>query len=239
MSEQYNSRLISNHQVLLSIAGLLLVLTLILFPPTVNNDLLLRKTLIGSIFNSICLLGILAVFFPNLCKKILRIKNEVMDFDSAKTAAYERSYVLKGHHPTCGKYFAHVLRIGNYTFCAACIGLFLGGLLALSGGIGYFHYGLDIVQNSKIVIMLGIFGISLGLVQFKFRGYIRLLVNTYFVFGAMLVLIGIDALVHSLFFDLFAICLITFWLFTRIALSRWDHKIICFSCKIENCQFRA
>ena len=238
MSEQDDSRLISNHQFLLSITGIVIVLTLTIFPPTVNDDVLLRKILIGSIFNTICLLGIFAVFSPNKCRKILRKRDESVDFDSAESAPYENPYVLEGHHPTCGKYSAHIFRIRKKTFCAACIGLFFGGLLSLSGGIVYFHYGLDVIQNHELVIVMGIFGISLGLVQFKFRGYLRLFVNTFFVFGAMLVLIGIDALVQSLFFDLFVICLIVFWLFTRIELSQLDHKIICLSCKIDNCQFR-
>ena len=62
--------------------------------------------------------------------------------------------------------------------------------------------------------------------------------NTIFVLGSLLVLIGIDELVHSLFFDLFVVCLIIFLLFNRISLSQWDHEMICSGCVTENCMSR-
>jgi len=52
-----------------------------------------------------------------------------------------------------------------------------------------------------------------------------------FVFGAFLVLVGIDALAENLFVDLFLTVLISFWILTRIQLSQWDHSRICRDCK--------
>jgi len=228
------------YQLLASFLGLFLILLLTAFPPTVTGDLSWRKPVIGSIFSSICVLGILAVFSPN---KFLRIfntgkKKENVDADSAKLASHGTSNALQGHHPTCGNYDAHVFRIKGKIFCAACIGLLLGGLLALAEAAVYFFGDWHVAEHSSLMVLLGIVGVSFGLFQFKFKNLGRLSVNTIFVLGTLLILIGIDELVHSLIFDLFVVSLIIFWLFTRISLSQWDHERICSGCEIENCRIR-
>jgi hypothetical protein len=237
MSPRHSIRSDITYQLLLSFAGLLLVVALTVFPPTATEDNPLRKPIIGSIFSTFCVLGVLAVFSPNKCGKILDRKKENDGSDSAMSNGTDT--VLRGHHPTCGKYSAHVFRIGDSTLCAACVGLLTGGLLALAGAVIYFFCDWRVTEYSVLIVLLGVVGTSLGLFQFKVKGLIRLSVNIIFVLGALLILIGVDASVHSLFFDLFVICLIVFWLFTRISLSQWDHEIICSNCETENCNYRA
>jgi hypothetical protein len=182
----------------------------------------------------------LAVFSPKQCFRIFnfRKKSETAASDSATFVSHGTSNVLEGHHPTCGKYSAHIFRIRNKTFCAACIGLLLGGLLALAGAVVYFFCDWHVADYSSLSVLLGTVGVSSGLFQFKFRSLIRLSLNALFVLGALSILIGIDESVHSLVFDLFVVCLIVFWLFTRISLSQWDHEIICSGCDTENCKIR-
>jgi len=240
MFQQHYIRSDIKYQLLLSFAGLLLIIALTAFPPTVTGNVPWRKPVIGSIFSSICVLGILAVFSPN---KFLRIfntgkKKENVGADSAKVVSHGTSIVLQGHHPTCGNYDAHIFRIKGKIFCAACVGLLLGGLLALAGAAVYFFADWRVAEHSSLMVLLGIVGVSFGLFQFKFKNFIRLSVNTIFVLGTLLILIGIDELVHSLIFDLFVVSLIIFWLFTRISLSQWDHERICSDCKIESCRIR-
>ena len=226
------------YQLLVSFLGLLLLVALTAFPPTVTGNFYWRKPVIGSIFSSICVLGILAVFSPNQCLRILDIgkKNRTVGSDSSKLVSHGTSNALQGHHPTCGKYDAHIFRIKGKIFCAACAGLLLGGLLALAGASVYFFGDWRVAEHSSLMVLLGIVGVSLGLFQFKFRSLVRLFVNTVFVVGALFILIGIDELLHSLFFDLFVVSLIVFWLFTRITLSHWDHERICSDCEIEGCR---
>jgi hypothetical protein len=240
MSRQRHTRSDIKYQLLVSFLGLLLLAVLTAVPPTVSGNLYWRKPVIGSIFSSICVLGILAVFSPNQCLRILEIgkKNRTVGSDSSKLASHGTSNALQGHHPSCGKYDAHIFRIKDRIFCAACAGLLLGGLLALAGASVYFFGDWRVAGHSSLMVLLGIVGVSLGLFQFKFRNLVRLSVNTVFVLGALLVLIGIDELVHSLFFDLFVVSLIVFWLFTRISLSQWDYERICSGCEIENCGIR-
>jgi hypothetical protein len=211
-----------------------------IFPPTVTGILPWRKPLIGSIFSSICILGILAVFSPTQCSKILKLrkKENIRNSSSAKLISHGLSSSLQGHHPRCGKYTAHVFQIRNKTFCAACVGLLLGGLLALIGSLLYFFGNWHIVeQNSILIVLVGILGVGLGLFQFKFRNLVRLSLNTFFVLGTLFILIGIDEFVYSLMVDLFVVSLILFWLFTRISLSQWDHERICSECNIAGCEF--
>jgi hypothetical protein len=240
MSQQRHIRSDIKYQLLVSFLGLLLIVALTFFPPTVAEDPSWRKPVIGSIFSSICVLGILAVFSPNKCLRIFDIgkKNRTVGSDSSKLVSHGTSNALQGHHPTCGKYDAHIFRIKDKIFCAACTGLLLGGLLALAGASVYFFADWRVAEHSSLMVLLGIVGVSLGLFQFKFRSLVRLSVNTFFVLGALFILIGINELVHSLFFDMFVVSLIVFWLFTRISLSQWDHERICSGCEIEGCGIR-
>ncbi len=225
--------------VLISFFGLLLITALTAFPPNITGNIPWRKPLIGSIFSAICIFGILAVFSPTRCLRILELrkKESPINSSSGKFISHRLSPSMQGHHPNCGKFSAHIFQIRGKTFCAACMGLLLGGLLALTGALLYFFGNWRIAeQSSSIMVYAGIIGVGLGLFQFKFRSLLRLSLNTLFVLGTLLILIGIDDFVHSLMVDLFVVSLILFWLFTRISLSQWDHKRICSDCNVADCE---
>ena len=236
MSQQLTIRADIIYQLLLSFVGLILIAAMVVYPPTITGDSPLRKPVVGLIYSTICLLGILAIFSPNKCRKIVDRKKVKINLDS--TVSNGTTAILLGHHPTCGKYSAHTFRMRGKTFCAACIGLLIGGLSVLAGTAIYFFFDWNVAEHSLMIVFLGIVWESFGLFQFKVKNYIRLSANVIFILGTLLILIGIDASVRSLFFDLFVVCLIIFLLFTRISLSRWDHKRICSDCKIENCDVR-
>lgn len=226
--------------ILISFLGLLLIAVLTAYPPIATGSLPWRKPLIGSIFSLICILGILAVFLPTQCLKVLELrkKENPGNSNSGKFVSHRVSSSLQGHHPSCGKFSAHVFRIRSKTFCAACTGLLFGGLLALTGALLYFFGNWRFAeQNGSLMVFVGILGVGLGLFQFKFRNVVRLSLNIFFVLGTLFILIGIDEFVHSLMVDLFVVSLILFWLFTRISLSQWDHERICSDCNVAGCEF--
>ncbi len=223
----------------LSFLSLILIAILTAFPPNVSGNIPLRKPLVGSIFSTICILGVLAVFLPTKCSTIFKLKKAEASNNSISGmfASHMSSSSLQGHHPRCGKFAAHLFRIRDKTFCAACTGLLFGGLFALAGALIYFFDSWYVVgQYSAVSVMFGILGVALGLFQFNFSNLVRLLFNTFFVLGSLIILIGIDVLVHSLVFDLFVVSLILFWLFTRISLSQWDHRRICSECNVAGCE---
>ncbi len=222
----------------LAFFGLLLIAILTAFPPKLSGNVPWRKPFIGSIFSTICGLGVLAALSPTRCLTVFKFKRSetISNSTPGTSVSHTSSSSMQGHHPNCGNFSAHVFRVRDKTFCAACTGLLLGGLLALVGTFLYFFGSWHIGgQNTSVFVVFGILGVGLGFFQFKFSEIIRLLLNTFYVLGSMLILIVIDVLLHSLMFDLFVVSLILFWIFTRISLSQWDHQRICSECKIVGC----
>jgi len=212
-----------------SIFGLFIVLILAVNPPMIYESFLWRKPLVGSVFSLICILGIFAALFPKLCSQLSHFRRLNMNFTSHRVHA-------TSHHPDCEKFSAHVIHIRSHTLCAACTGLLLGAILALVGTAFYF-FGRWHIDASFPAVLIGVVGMALGFFQFKFKSFIRLTLNACFVFGAFLILVGIDAIIESLFVDFFISALIVFWILTRIQLSRWDHWRTCNSCK-SPCEVR-
>ena len=213
-----------------SIFGLFIVLMLAVNPPMIYESFLWRKPLIGSVFSLICLLGIFAALFPTQCLQLSHFRRQNMNFTAHRVH-------FTSHHPGCGKFSAHVIHIRSHALCVACTGLLLGAIIALVGTAFYFFSEWHIEDASFPAVLIGVVGAVLGFFQLKFKSFIRLMLNMCFVFGAFLILVGIDAIIESLFVDFFIIALIVFWILTRIQLSQWDHWRICSNCK-SPCEVR-
>lgn len=215
--------------------------TLALNPPMANENFLWRKPVVGSLFGLICTFGILAVFFPTQCSAMFDFGKEEKRrrLDVNMFAFHGTSSMAQGHHPDCENFSAHVFRIKDRRYCAACTGLLLGGLISLVGTFLYFFGDWLIGQNSLQAVLIGLLGVAFGLFQFKVRrSFVRLFLNTFFVLGAFLLLVGIDELAQNVFVDLFLVVLVVFWLFTRISLSQWNNWRICYTCNVVSCEFR-
>lgn len=224
----------------LSFFGLLLAGMLSVYPPVTRESFVWRKPLVGSVFGLICILGILAVFFPKQCSGMFDFVTKGKREDSAvdRFAFHGASSTMRGHHPDCRNFSHHVFQIGNRTFCTACTGLLLGGFAAFVGTFLYFFGDLYIEQNSLLLVWIGILGVGFGLFQVVARRtLIRLFLNTFFVLGSFLILMGIDELAQNVFADIFLILLAVFWLYTRIMISEWDHRVICYVCDASSCEF--
>jgi len=217
----------------ISFFGISLLVLLAFFPSVTHENFVWRRPLVGSIFGLICVLGVLAAFFPKRCTDIFHIGK------GQRHAIHGYFSEAGGHHPSCENFSPHVFRVGNRRFCVACTGLTMGGLLGLVGTFLYFFGDWRVEQNNVLVVLVGLLGVGLGLFQFRAKQrFIRLFLNAFFVLGSFLVLVGIDRLAQSVFTDLFLIALIVFWLFTRIAISQWDHERICYVCGVALCEFR-
>ena len=222
-----------------SFFGMFLAGMLSLYPPMTHRSLAWRKPLTGSAFSLICILGILAVFFPKQCSgrfdAATRGKHELSAL--GKFPSHGTSPTMKGHHPDCEGFSPHVFHVRSGTFCTACTGLLFGGLVALAGTVTYFFGEWNIVSNDPLLVWVGVVGVGLGLFQFKIKtSVIRFSLNAFFVLGAFLILVGVDELAQSVFADMFVVLLVIFWLFTRIVLSQWDHRRICYTCRVGHCE---
>lgn len=167
-----------------------------------------------------------------------RVKQEEVNQESVDLS--RKALALRGHHPVCGYFRAHVFRIGKRVFCAGCVGLVLGAVLSLFGVTTYFFINLHFWSN-YLVFWIGFVGVSCGLLQYHLfnwgRSSIHLSVNAFFAFGVFFLLTGIDGITQNVIIDFYLIVLSIFWLYTRILLSQLDHKIICTNCRMEECEF--
>jgi len=220
---------------LISLSGLCVLILIALYPPKVIDNFTMRKPLVGSILGLECLLGILAVFYPKRCSRILDATTE-----NRLTSNQNSRPHIRGHHPDCKNYSTHIFQLGDRCFCAGCAGLFSGAVATLAGTILYFFGNLSLAPSLPIFLM-GCAGAALGLLQFHIldlkTSSMRLLLNASFVLGTFLALIGLDAIAQNIFADIFLISLSFFWLYTRISLSRQDHRNICRSCDADLCEY--
>ena len=227
MKAHAEPNLILRFMIACSLIGWCTVLLMMIFPPATTQDILWRKPLIGSILFLICAGGSLAAVSPRTCSATHGTR---MVETSKDSDAKMDSVSSKGHHPDCGRFSNHTIPFRGNTYCAACTGLLIGGIIAMSVIVLYFFLGLNAEALGLPAVLVGQFGPALGLVQFKFKGWIRLSANVLFVLGSCLILIGMDKLVHSVFVDVFLIGLILVWILTRVMISQWDHYRICIDC---------
>ena len=217
-----------------SVFGSLTAVLLTLSPAPIQESVAWRKPLVGSLFASICILGIIAIFLPGQCSEVshARKKRKEKDSDLEPSTSRSASVSSAGHHADCGEFSSHTIRIGKRVLCAACTGLLFGSLVSIAGTALYFFGGWQSGHVGILAVLIGQIGIILGLAQFKFAGYTRLVLNAFYVLSAFLTLFGIDEHSGNLFFDLYTICITIFWILTRILISQWDHSKICSRCQL-------
>jgi hypothetical protein len=209
-----------------SIIGLALIPIVVLQPNLEQVRFFLGNSLVGILYGAICVLGIAAVFYPAECKKMFqRTQNPVLESRKPSTPVG-----IKGHHPNCQNFSGNRIRVGRRTFCAACSGLLIGGIIALTGGAFYFFAGLGAALSSIWLLIAGEIMMVLGLAQIKFARYSKMIVNTIFVVGSLVTLIESDLLGKSVIVDGYVLGLIVFLLCVRILISEWNNQRICQTC---------
>jgi hypothetical protein len=225
----------------LSFIGLVLAAAIANSSRLTQDRVIWRKPLVGGAFSVLCVLGVLAGVFPSICSGIVHFRRpESERLAHESTGFKEKTIALHGHHPDCGYFRAHVFRVGDKVLCAGCTGLISGALLSLFGTIIYFLLDVSFSTDYTVVFWVGFLGVSCGLLQYQLfnwgRSSVHLLVNAFFVFGVFLLLVAVDATTNNTIIGLYLVTLSIFWLYTRILLSRIDHRKICAACTVEACE---
>lgn len=234
MSEDTRLNLLLLFYICLSLIGLFTVLMFALKAPTQIENFAWRKPLIGSIFALICIAGSIATLFPKRCSGFFNLQRK----ENSKMSHGKISKLygtVRGHHIECENFSTHTIQLQGHIVCAGCTGLLLGAIIALSGTILYFFSDWKPGWAYFPMVLIGITGTILGFIQLKFRGFLRLVLNTFFVLGAFLIIVALDNFAENIFIDFYLIGLIILWICTRIFISQWDHSRICRSCKL-NCE---
>ena len=143
---------------------------------------------------------------------------------------------FRGHHPDCEAFSGNRVTIQKVVLCAACTGMLFGAVVALIGTLFYFFVGFVPLPAAPAILFVGYGGLLLGLVQFKFGCWLKLMFNALFVLGSFIVLVTADVLGKSFVIDLYVLGLILFLLLARILFSEWNNKRICSKC--EGCEWR-
>ena len=228
MKTPANLNLILAFMVACSLFGSLVILLMVVYPPTTMQDSFWRKPFVGSIFFLICAGGSLLAVSPRNCSMV----HETQMVKTRKNPDVKTGFPVtsEGHHPNCGRFSAHTIRFRRTSYCAACTGLLIGSVVAMIVTALHFFFGLNSESASFPAIAVGQLGLGSGLIQFKFAGWTRFAANLLFVLGGSFILIGVDQLAASVFVDIYVMGLIVLWILTRVMISQWDHHRLCISC---------
>jgi hypothetical protein len=228
MRARVERNLILRFMIVCSLLGSFIILLMAVYPPATMRDYFWRKPFVGSVFFLICAVGSLVAVSPASCSATHKMQMVETSKDSGvKTGSPVSS---EGHHPDCGRFSGHTIQFRGISYCAACTGLLIGGVMAMILTVLYFFFGVSAELIGFPALLAGQLGLVLGLVQFKFRGWTRVSANVLFALGSCLMLIGVDQLVRSVFVDVYLTGLIIVWIMTRVMISQWDHYRICLRC---------
>jgi hypothetical protein len=211
-----------------SVLGLIILPFLLLQSATFEANFQYGGFLVVSLYSLVCLLGILAAFYPQKCQNTFAFRD--FNLEHKAQTGEGSDLIFEGHHPNCRKFNGNRINVCGSTFCAACAGLFVGAILGLTGIVLYFFFGFAFQVSGLGLLSIGIVAMLLGLVQFVFRGYVKLVASSLFVVGSFLMLISADLIGGRLFIDLYVLGLIVFLLLTRIMLSEWTNRKTCLEC---------
>ena len=215
----------------LSIAAAFLLLMLAFFiPSNVNTIETYDKLVIGGAFITSCIFGISLAIWPSWHKKLVISRNHGANRQQEQKTNRER----QGHHPNCNQFQNHIIRIKNKTYCAGCLGLFIGSIISIFFMIIY----LIIASNHSsttfhFFIILGLIIIGLTYIEIMLsirHAVIHIISNIFLVVGFLLITIGIFEITGSKIYGVIAILLSFLWLDTRIQFSNWQHASICEYC---------
>jgi hypothetical protein len=219
----------------ISMFGLILSMVFVASSSIPADDFAFRKIVAGSTFAAVCILGIMSGLYPTSCSGIFDLERE-----ERNTPSYGKSHgrSFQGHHPNCGSFSSHVLRIGERKFCASCSGLVVGAVVALFGtGICFFG-NVRLAVGTPLLASVGAFGVTLGLLHptvLRLTSCARFLAGILFVAGSFLVFVSVENSARNTLIDLFFVALSVLWILTKISLSKWEHQRICSQCSLESC----
>jgi energy-coupling factor transporter transmembrane protein EcfT len=197
------------------------------------------------LFITICCVGATAALLPSKCSRIFHQTqadhNRLHQSDSGDEPSQKR-ILWSGHHPTCGCYTAHVVQIRGKNYCAGCIGLLTGASLAIAGSLTYSLQIISVREEATPLFWVGSFLVLLGLLQYArplmMNGWVHYLLNTIFVSGTFLLLVGVIEINGTLFVETYFLFTLFFWILARVALSNVEHQRICRKCESTLCMCR-
>ena len=188
------------------------------------------KIIVGSFLIGSCILGISLAFYPGWFKRCFT-KNH----DSSVGSSQKKNISFRGHHPNCSEFVSHTITIGKRKYCAGCLGLSIGALLALLLIVSYLSFfqiqSIIIIQVMFLLGIVFLYGSYLETIYHMKNPIYHMISNILLVFSFILLCISILEITGNSIYGLLTILLSFLLLTTRIQLSQWKHTEICRSCE--------
>ena len=212
------------------LAAILIMILVILTPLTTHPPSLFDNTIVGVLFIASCILGITFTQRPGWMRK-----NMKQGTSPLHRPLSSRSF--QGHHPNCIMFQDHRLHGKHATWCAGCLGITIGLLLA--SGFAAFELITSWTLTPDLVwISAGFLLLAVAFVEMVLP-HRHALVH---LFASILLGPGLAILVFVTFqhtgqsiFGLFVLLLEYLWMDTRIQISHWNHARVCNGC-IQQCK---
>jgi hypothetical protein len=221
---------------LLLVLSILSMISLIVigFSSSPSQNDLGRGVLIAPTYFAICILGVLAAFYPSLCKRPFDSLSHRRT--SLRDEGLQSPRILLNHHLPCDGFRSHEFKLVRRSFCVGCSGLVTGAFASSPLVALYFSQPWNFGGISHILLLVDILLVALGLTQgllFDMGWRVsRFLLNSLFVFGVAFTLIGEDMLRRSLQVDSYILVVSLLWLYIRIRSSKLSHQRICLECQL-------
>lgn len=185
----------------------------------------------------------MAAVLPSKCSRVFHDRHAYNNesLGGAESNPYRLAITSKGHHAECGRFTAHVLQVRGRTYCAGCLGLLTGALIAIATGLLYAANIVVFGSQAGFVLWFGFAMVLLGLLQYAkplmTRGSIHFFLNVVFVVGAFFLLVGVIEINGGFAVEIYLLVMILFWILTRIILSNREHQRICTLCEHSSCVY--
>lgn len=247
--------------IFLSIAGGIAILALPLYsvPPVFFNESFEFILFVVS-FEISCIIGIAYAINPASVLYIIGVHAVDAEHKKVRYVLSDKrhpcgvAHTIVGHHPDCGRFQAHTIKIFGIHKCSGCVGLAAGGVVSMfliliivwqsivweSPAIALFQ------QTIPLLTPLGIILVSIGFADGFLRnrgisnsqkkhGYrspvLHAVANSFYPIGFTLSCGGVMLGTGSGFLALLSLSVCISWLYTRTVLSRLNHQTVCIRCQ--------
>ena len=210
---------------LLLSAFALILISIIGFFSETNKTTFFDRVIVGSIFILSLLFGISISKKPGWYKT----KNRIVDNKNEKKVSSE----FKGHHPNCQGFSDHTIKVKDKTYCAGCLGLFIGSSINIVLIVLYLTF-YNIIIDFRILLLIGLILVMVLFFIFIFmkrKPLSRVVTNAIFMLSFFFIIISILEITGSFVFGLLAGLLCFLFVDTRIKISKWTHVKICRNCE--------
>ena len=216
------------------IAAVLIILVVGTIPSHIQPISLLEKVGLACVFIFCCIIGISFTLHPNWARRYFsKFKDE------EKNTLLQVKREFQGHHPDCSTFQNHTIQWKKKTWCAGCLGLFIGLCVSILLMILYMITDFQLTNMMFILlILLGLFILPVVYVEIIYRtryAIVHVFINSMLPLSFFIITISVGGFTGKFVYGFFTILLCFLWLDTRIQLSKWHHRLLCTNC-LESCK---